>query len=80
MDPRLVSTIFVALGFADLAMMNFVLAPRLAADEVYLDVGQPCRLGCVAQAPLVLAQVFLDLLALADLLLQPGASAWAAGA
>lgn len=41
MDPRLVSTIFVALGFADLAMMNFVLAPRLAADEARSAVSAP---------------------------------------
>jgi OOP family OmpA-OmpF porin len=48
MDPRLASRVFLALGVADLALMNLLLAPRLAAHEAR---PAPIAVAPVAAAP-----------------------------
>jgi outer membrane protein OmpA-like peptidoglycan-associated protein len=39
MYARMASGVFLALGFADLAVLNFILAPRLAAGEASVSMG-----------------------------------------
>ncbi|APR78431.1 18K peptidoglycan-associated outer membrane lipoprotein [Minicystis rosea] len=56
MHARVASGVFLALGFADLALLNLLLAPRLAAERALADKASPQEISAPVEPPRAPAQ------------------------